>query len=76
MTKIELAKCLELGGSFTFEVGYTPFSEVHHLAESVAKSKGKGVLTLVKTDRLRPTEIMCLCETAPGQIVFPDAEVR
>lgn len=70
MKKSELKDYLECGGCFTIEVNYIPFKEVLSLAE--ATQKGKGQLTLLKTERLFKGEIETLCTTAPGRIHFPD----
>lgn len=74
MTKTELKEYLEAGGSFSVEVNHTPYLDVLTLA--VAVKKGGGQLTLTKTDRLFHSEILNLCDTAPGQIIFPDKKLE
>lgn len=70
MKKSELKGYLENGGCFTIEVNNIPFKEL--LAYAEATQKGKGQLTLLKTERLFKGEIETLCTTAPGRVHFPD----
>lgn len=70
MKKSELVQYLECGGSFTIKAEGHQFSTLVTLAEAVAKNS--GVLTITGTGRLYHSEIMTLCRTAPGQVVFPD----
>lgn len=70
MTKSELIQYLENGGSFTIKAEGHQFSTLVTLAEAVAKNR--GVLTITDTNRLYHSEMMTLCRTAPGQVIFPD----
>lgn len=70
MKKSELKEYLELGGCFTIEVDNIPFKDILSLVE--ATQKGKGQITLLRTERLFKGEIETLCSTAPGRVHFPD----
>ncbi len=74
MKKSELIQYLEAGGSFTVDAGDMPYPEVLSLVCAV--KKGRGRLTLTGTRRLFHSEILTLCETAPGQVIFPDKKLE